>query len=397
MTTYGAAPFIYNLVKYIFQFETCGKLNTFSSAFHAYNTLHMNIPSVRFSTSGLTKSQAHELANVVTSNVCGTEYKDNICKMAIESWNLGALLINPVRSTAEYIWRTKRMAAASGIDHFRLRLCKDTGISLRTGYKEIKTVPGDITIVDLGRDFETYGSDGEMIFIYIPRDILYQHLPQNLRMHLHGLHIKNSTVLGSMLAAHILRLRTLLPRMMTRDVPYICDSTLKLITNTIACTAENADMISKNYPDVLATQIKEYIIINLANTDLTLQTIMKHFNISRTSLHQLFVPYHGVSNYIRTLRLRRILQLLVDPANINRSIGEIAFSFGFNNESHFSRVFRNFFGISPTEARKSIMQTSNTTSIARNTSSTNLHDVVSTIKCWQFNPVIDVFSGNKGS
>jgi AraC family transcriptional regulator len=51
----------------------------------------------------------------------------------------------------------------------------------------------------------------------------------------------------------------------------------------------------------------------------------------------------------RTLRLQKAQQLLLEPGI---SVGEVAIAVGFENLSHFSRVFRKDFGCSPREYRR---------------------------------------------
>ena len=51
----------------------------------------------------------------------------------------------------------------------------------------------------------------------------------------------------------------------------------------------------------------------------------------------------------RTLRLQKAQQLLLEPS---LSVGEVAITVGFENLTHFSRVFRKDFGCSPREYRR---------------------------------------------
>jgi transcriptional regulator GlxA family with amidase domain len=48
--------------------------------------------------------------------------------------------------------------------------------------------------------------------------------------------------------------------------------------------------------------------------------------------------------FIRTIRLKRAAQLLKKAVG---SVAEVAYSVGFNNTSHFAKVFRQQFGQSP--------------------------------------------------
>jgi AraC-like DNA-binding protein len=56
--------------------------------------------------------------------------------------------------------------------------------------------------------------------------------------------------------------------------------------------------------------------------------------------------------YILRRRLDECAARLADPQWRGHSITEIAFSYGFNSAPHFTRTFRDRFGISPREYRQ---------------------------------------------
>ncbi|MFO0490710.1 MAG: helix-turn-helix transcriptional regulator, partial [Curvibacter sp.] len=58
-----------------------------------------------------------------------------------------------------------------------------------------------------------------------------------------------------------------------------------------------------------------------------------------------------LAQYIQTLRLEACIRDLHHPMAQSRPITDIALSWGFNNASHFSRVFREHTGMSPSEFR----------------------------------------------
>ncbi len=97
--------------------------------------------------------------------------------------------------------------------------------------------------------------------------------------------------------------------------------------------------------------IRQYIDRHLTAPDLSPSSLARQFRASRAQLYRAFPDEGGVRAYIRTQRLRRCFQAIADPAQGWRGIGEIALSFGFVSESHFSRVFRQTFGLNPTDAR----------------------------------------------
>ena len=54
----------------------------------------------------------------------------------------------------------------------------------------------------------------------------------------------------------------------------------------------------------------------------------------------------SATGFIRTLRLQRAAQLITQEAG---TIAEIAYAVGFNDPKYFSRLFRQVYGVSPSE------------------------------------------------
>jgi AraC-like DNA-binding protein len=56
--------------------------------------------------------------------------------------------------------------------------------------------------------------------------------------------------------------------------------------------------------------------------------------------------------FILAERLKGAARLLAAPEAAHRSVTDIAFSCGFNDSSHFGRVFAAKMGVTPTEWRR---------------------------------------------
>ena len=65
-------------------------------------------------------------------------------------------------------------------------------------------------------------------------------------------------------------------------------------------------------------------------------------------------PKQGTSleRLIVSRRLDNCRRALEDPAQSHRAIGEIAYAWGFGNQSHFNRRFKAEFGCSPSDYRR---------------------------------------------
>ena len=62
----------------------------------------------------------------------------------------------------------------------------------------------------------------------------------------------------------------------------------------------------------------------------------------------------SVANYLRELRLRRAHDLLTHGDASKEQIGDIAYRCGFEDPVHFTRLFRQRFGLTPSELRSSV-------------------------------------------
>ncbi len=90
----------------------------------------------------------------------------------------------------------------------------------------------------------------------------------------------------------------------------------------------------------------------LDDPELTPARIAAVEGISERYLQKLFEGTgSSFTHYLRERRLQRTWADLSNPAQAHHSISEIAFRAGFNDSAHFSRAFRQRFGVSPREFR----------------------------------------------
>jgi AraC-like DNA-binding protein len=120
-----------------------------------------------------------------------------------------------------------------------------------------------------------------------------------------------------------------------------------------ALREQRADPAAPAYHDLQGARMKAYIEQRLADPDLCVEAIARACDMSVRSVHRAFDadPCGPVSRYIWTRRLAQCAAALRDPAQAQRSISDICFAWGFNSTSHFSRVFKDQFGVPPRSYR----------------------------------------------
>jgi len=103
----------------------------------------------------------------------------------------------------------------------------------------------------------------------------------------------------------------------------------------------------------LQQSMLDYIENNYQN-EIGLDDIAGVVNISRSQCSKLFKQYTDQSpiNYLNNYRLEKSREHL---RNSDKSISQIAFDCGFNEQSYFSRLFLREYGCTPLEYRKAII------------------------------------------
>jgi AraC-like DNA-binding protein len=102
-------------------------------------------------------------------------------------------------------------------------------------------------------------------------------------------------------------------------------------------------------------RVKAFIHSNLQDPLLSLDRVAAAVGCSKRNLHKMFaLEDETLNSHIWNCRLDRIRHDLANPALLRQSITEIAFAWGFNSSTHFSRSFRERYGVAPRAYRTMI-------------------------------------------
>ncbi|MFJ2995492.1 helix-turn-helix domain-containing protein [Pandoraea sp. NPDC087047] len=105
----------------------------------------------------------------------------------------------------------------------------------------------------------------------------------------------------------------------------------------------------------LFVAISQHIDVCLTDSSMNATSVAKRFNISSRYLHKLFeAQEQSFAQTVIDRRLRRFAHLLVHGQS-ETTIAETAYQCGFGDLSHFCRIFRRAFGVSPREYRSTAM------------------------------------------
>lgn len=110
--------------------------------------------------------------------------------------------------------------------------------------------------------------------------------------------------------------------------------------------------MQQTYENELLNDILLYIDDNIYEK-ISVSTLCEHFCISTSMLHSLFKKNmnNTAKNYINELKLSKSKELI---RNSTHTLSEISEMLGFSSIHYFSKKFKSYFNISPTEYSKSI-------------------------------------------
>ncbi len=133
----------------------------------------------------------------------------------------------------------------------------------------------------------------------------------------------------------------------------IADAVPHLVAAALAAMPEAARVAPGRMETYHLARIREFVRDHLRRTDLSPEMIARGVGLSTRRVHELFgAEPTSLMRWIWSERLHRCRAELAAPALRNRSVAEIAFSWGFSSQAHFSRVFRAETGLTPRDYRR---------------------------------------------
>ncbi|ANB72100.1 AraC family transcriptional regulator [Paraburkholderia phytofirmans OLGA172] len=213
-----------------------------------------------------------------------------------------------------------------------------------------EAVSGDLLVwrTDLAVQFEVLERLHKMTLM-VPWSLLRERMPERKSPPVGG-KIESRTGVGCLLAVHLLALSNQITTLDSRLKGSVSRSTLEFIGIALSDLQPSA---SFDASASMLSRVHDYVLDHLQDEDLTPARIAEANRISLRYLHMLF--HHSgatVSGWIQDKRLSKCRDALTDSAYSRQRIADIAYRWGFSSTSHFSRAFKEKFGMSPGDVRK---------------------------------------------
>jgi len=211
--------------------------------------------------------------------------------------------------------------------------------------------PGDLALCDNGAPHAHGMSErSELIMLRIPAAELREHLPAP--EHFCGRRLVSLEGMTSVTASLITNLCCQTEGQLPPAVQEcLARQVLEMIALSFTLAFDNL-IAPSSVVGGRHAKARLFIEQNLRDPELGPRGIARSLKVSSRYLRMIFASAsESVSSYILRRRLEETARQLSDPRWRGRSICEIAFGWGFNSAPHFSRSFRERYGVSPRQYR----------------------------------------------
>jgi len=265
---------------------------------------------------------------------------------------IGDIRFVEARSDPQLVQHSRAHVARLRQQQFFLQFQLEGSSTIRHDGREAHLGTGDFMISDTARPFTiAFDSTNSMLVLGIPAEIMRRHLAFPERVV--AMPMPGAAGVNSLLTNFLRNFwRLCRAELDSRNVARISHAILDLIASAYARVPEAQSNLS-----ALATahrlRIINYIETHLGNPELTPTRIAEACKLTPRHLHHVFANEpETAARYILRRRLEECARALISGAFRGRTVTDIAFEYGFNNQTHFGRVFRARYGCAPSEYRR---------------------------------------------
>ena len=312
-------------------------------------------PGIKLSTDDLPARKRHEwlrevigreYANVeVTPPADGSLFNE----MTIYPWQ--NLRLSAIRSSAICLERLPREPHLISQDAYFAVVLLSGGYLLEQNGQTVSLQPGDITLYDATLPHRIHCPQNfSKLIVSIPRPMLRDRIGGI--EHCTALRIPGNKGIGSVAANFICTSASQTDQLNVQEFFALADHTLDLLTLALASVRPANFNLSRSR-SIALNRVKAFIERHLASPDMDTARIAGGVGLSPRYINDLFKDEDtSLMRYIWQRRLENCRKDLLDPIHAGHRLSDIAFRWGFNDLSHFSRAFKQRFGCSPKEYRQ---------------------------------------------
>ena len=302
----------------------------------------------RFATGDLPERDRHEAWCSRSPSTVGRLYETRPHEpfdVATDLVMLGPLKIHFSTISGQSFERTRAMAAADGVDDLVVNVRFRGGAVGDMNGAALDALGESTLLTDMAQPQHHVSEASSTAYFHVPRALAERYLP-SVRS-LHGLAIPPST--AALLREHLRQIWRHADRLPIDQGIRLAGTVMDLLAVAVA-----QERGGRATPEAVAgaamARARAEIEARLGSATLTVATLCRALGMSRSALYRLFEDEGGVHAYIRQRRLESVAAALGESTERDR-IADIAERWGFCDAAYLGRLFRERFGMTPSDYR----------------------------------------------
>ncbi|UOO87825.1 AraC family transcriptional regulator [Vitreoscilla massiliensis] len=250
---------------------------------------------------------------------------------------LGDINVSCLHSSA---MQYQRLKPAQHESYFLITLPLQNRIRMQQGHKDVYCERGQVLLQHANEPYVfEYNHENTLWVMKVPSKLLKQHIahPENHTARV----FDGNTGIGKLLSSNMVVLgqELLNGHLDSQQTAYYNDFLLQLFAQVVKQDAGVHLSDEQTIRQAQVLKIQNFIAANLSLNELNPQYVAAACGISVRYLHSLFQGLDSTfSRYVQQQRLQAAYQCLQQQPE--RSVSDIVYSCGFNDQSHFTRLFK---------------------------------------------------------
>ncbi|RED32627.1 AraC family transcriptional regulator [Rhodopseudomonas thermotolerans] len=268
---------------------------------------------------------------------------------SVSSGALGRALCSTVSSCAQRVARTPARIACAREESVLFALGTTGHGGVVQDGREAVIRPGEFAFYDTTRPYELqFDGDFSQRILQVPREMIARRIRTE---ELTATTFSSARPLDKLAYDFIASICALADRVDHDTADRLTEQAVDLVAMVIADRLDGRRPATSHRAAMLY-RLKAHIHSRLHDPELSAAGVAAALGMSPRYVSDLFAgDATSFQRYVLAQRLERCARDLVAPRLAGRRIGEIAFAWGFNDLSHFGRVFRERYGVSPRDYR----------------------------------------------
>jgi AraC-like DNA-binding protein len=270
----------------------------------------------------------------------------------ISAETLGSVAVSRVTAGRHRAERTARQIARAGdTNHYKVSMPLRGAVQIAQDGRGATLQPGDLGIYDTTRPYEVCFTDScRMLVLMFPRRDL--RLPDEAMRQVTARRVSGRSGIGGLVAPLLTSLASRVDEISSAQSARLADNVVDLLSTVYADLLSQVGYQPADPIRTLMARIRGFIEDHLDDPDLDPEAVAMACHISVGYLHKLFrTEGTSVSRLIRERRLEQCRRDLAAPGGRAVTVGAIGAHWGFLDAAHFSKIFKEAYGVSPREYR----------------------------------------------